>query len=39
MKSFKKGDLQFKNHSHFFLEYQMIKLMNKIRLLKKAVLQ
>ena len=35
MKSFKKGNLQFKKHSDSFFEYQMIKLMNKtIKLLK-----
>lgn len=38
--SFKKGDLQLKKRSKFFLEYQMIKPINKItRLLKKVTVQ
>ena len=30
IKSLKKGDFQFEKHREFFLEYQMIKHMNKI---------
>ena len=40
MKGLKKVDVQFKKHSDIFLEYQMIKVMNKIiRLLKESVMQ
>ena len=40
MKSLKKGNLQFKKHSEFSVEYQMIMLTNQIiRLLKEAVVQ